>query len=564
MALKDIFRNINLTKGNDDWETIKIKFPLLKKIKAAIKSNNQIDILLVDFTDFTMLEIKTLQSYIMKYAKITFYPGEVISIQKLGQDLFVLYLSHTSSPDIFDLKMKIRDFRESVLNKINNITGVNPRDIPINIGRSTLDSKNLVDIEISLFNCFKQAFLHSAQEYDWEKEKLTKDFVKIVARKDFKIVYQPLVSLNSTRIFGYEALTRGPENNYFHYPDNLFSFAEKVGLLLQLERVTRELAIKKFNSENTNHKLFLNMNPMIINDPSFAGGETLRLIKRFGLLPQNIVFEITERTAITDFDSFKKTILHYREQGFMIAIDDAGAGYSSLQSIAELKPDFIKVDKSLVRDIDKDMVKKSLLETFVTFADKINSKILAEGIETEDEMKVLMGMGVEYGQGYFLARPGYPLPLVENNALQVFRNFYRSQPDLTPDSYIHLGKITQEIKCINKETRTKEVTKYFSDNEHARAVAVVEYQQPIGLIMRDKLFQQLSNQYGVALYLDKPVSLVMDPNPLIIEDRQPLIIASEIAANRNPKKLYDDILVTNDHKLLGTVSVQKMLNTLHK
>lgn len=378
------------------------------------------------------------------------------------------------------------------------------------------------------------------------------------------MVYQPLVSLRTGTIYGYESLTRGPANHHFYYPDNLFPFAEETGFLLQLERITRELAIKNFTGDNTNLKLFININPLIINDPHFAGGETLQLIKQFNLLPQNIVFEITERTAIKDFNSFKKAILHYRDQGFMVAIDDAGAGYSSLQSIAELKPDFIKIDRSLVSDIDKDMVKKSLMETFVTFADKINSKILAEGIETEEEMKVILDMGVTFGQGYFLAKPGNPLPTLESQAIKLFADYYRNLPNLESSTYRQLGDITADTMRVYKDTLIKHIAKYFTENEHAKSVIVMENTQPIGIIMRDKLFKYLGIQYGVALYWEKPVTLIMDANPLIIEARIPLITASEIAVHRPSKKLYDDIVVTENHNFIGVVPVQQLLNELHK
>lgn len=328
--------------------------------------------------------------------------------------------------------------------------------------------------------------------------------------------------------------------------------------------VTRKLAIKRFTNANSDIKLFLNLSPQILDSPSFVPGETLRFIKEYNLLPQNIVFEITERNAIQDFANFKKSILHYRDQGFMVAVDDAGAGYSSLQSIAEIKPDFIKIDKSLVSNVDKDMVKKALMETFVSFANKINSRIIAEGIETEDELRTLLSMGVAFGQGFFLARPGNPLPAIENKALITLQNLYPSHSNHIKYPYMQLEDIVYDCLCVKKETLTKEIVNYFIQNEHAKSVVVIENSQPIGLIMRDKLFQKISVQYGVALYWEKPVSLVMDANPLIIEAYQPLVVVSELAANRNSKKLYDNILVVKDHVFIGTVSVQKLINSIHK
>lgn len=160
----------------------------------------------------------------------------------------------------------------------------------------------------------------------------------------------------------------------------------------------------------SDQKIFLNINPLTISDPNFVRGETAYLISQNGLTQSNIVFEITEQTDLRSLPNFKRTLVHYRSQGYMVAIDDAGAGFSSLQAIAQVRPDYIKIDMSLVRGVDGDPVKKALMETFVTFADRIGCFIIAEGIETENELRTLVKIGVHYGQGYYLARPANPRP----------------------------------------------------------------------------------------------------------------------------------------------------------
>jgi EAL domain-containing protein (putative c-di-GMP-specific phosphodiesterase class I) len=123
-----------------------------------------------------------------------------------------------------------------------------------------------------------------------------------------------------------------------------------------------------------------------------------------------VVLELTERTAITDYPSFREALNYYRNQGFLIAIDDAGSGYSSLQAIAELRPEIIKIDMSLVRDVDKSPTKKAILETFVDFSYKISSQVICEGIENEQELKLVTDIGCDYGQGFLLGRPGAMQP----------------------------------------------------------------------------------------------------------------------------------------------------------
>jgi EAL domain-containing protein (putative c-di-GMP-specific phosphodiesterase class I) len=123
------------------------------------------------------------------------------------------------------------------------------------------------------------------------------------------------------------------------------------------------------NSE-PDQKIFVNVHPNTINDPAFTEGETVRILQDLHIKPKNVVFEITERHHIDDFTSLNRTLTHYRDQGFLVAVDDLGCGSSTLQSIAEIRPDYIKIDVSLVRGVHKDGVKKALMETFVTFAEK--------------------------------------------------------------------------------------------------------------------------------------------------------------------------------------------------
>lgn len=211
--------------------------------------------------------------------------------------------------------------------------------------------------------------------------------------------------MSDGEVLGYEALTRGPERSALHSPLPLFELAEQEGLLYPLDRLARSNAIGSVTLRSGKQQLFLNLSADILNDPLFAPGQTLELLRLRGLTPANVVFEITERSSIEDFEKTKHILDHYRKQGYRIAIDDAGAGYSSLQAIAELHPDYIKVDRSLVSGVHRNKTKEYILETMVTFAEKLGVYLIAEGIETEEELTKLTLMGVHYGQGFLLGRP---------------------------------------------------------------------------------------------------------------------------------------------------------------
>ncbi|HWR43490.1 GGDEF domain-containing protein [Sporomusa sp.] len=385
--------------------------------------------------------------------------------------------------------------------------------------------------------------------------------------KDKKItpVYQPIVNLKTGMIMGYEALSRGPVGSPLQYPIELFSVAVDNGKLLALEQVCREAALSHLNDLGVNQRLFLNMNAEVVKDPNFRGGLTKAFVIKQGFNPEQVTFEITERTAITDFDSFSKSLNHYRAQGYSIAIDDAGAGYSSLQSIAELRPNYIKLDRSIVHDVDKDPLKQAMLDAMTKLAAVIHSKIIAEGIESADELAILISKGVHYGQGYFLARPGFPPPEIPQEVLEMIAEYNFQDVQAKSRSRkglgVSIGEIVEQIPTIQPTTVVSAVEEIFTI-EQTSGIVIVDGDRPVGLLMKDKLYYQLGTNYGISLYYRRPVERVMDKHPLIVNAELPLEAVSQMAMIREDSHLYDFIIVVRDGKFLGVVSIMSLLNKI--
>ncbi|WP_100407167.1 EAL domain-containing protein [Bacillus solitudinis] len=314
------------------------------------------------------------------------------------------------------------------------------------------------------------------------------ELMEIINHKQIESFYQPIVCLKTALIHGYEGLSRTNKESYFSNPLQLFTFAEKSGQLYTLEKVTRELVIERSTPwVLENQKLFININSHVIYDPEFTPGYTSQLLKKFKLKPSDIVFEITERSAIQDFKAFKEVLTHYRKQGYKVAIDDAGAGYSSLQAITEIEPDYIKIDRSLISDIDKISSKEAIVQAFITFAKQVNSKIIAEGIESKEELSVLIGLGVDYAQGFFLGRPHFPGKGVEYQAKQAITK-------LNPKE-----GIGGTLKVFFDQTTRKDIEDYFNLYPQAERVAMIERGRLIGLIKKRRLFQSNIPLYGKVL-----------------------------------------------------------------
>ena len=210
-----------------------------------------------------------------------------------------------------------------------------------------------------------------------------------------------------------EALSRGPRGSEFESGETLFSLAERTELLIPLERVCRQRSLEAASYANPKQQIFLNLSPAAASDPEFLGPLFQEQVNSFGIEPDRIVLEITERTYAVYEGLFREVLSRFRQQGFRIAVDDVGTGYSNLSSLAEIEPDYLKFDNVFVRGIDRRKVKQDLLEALMSFARKMKTKVIAEGIESKEELKVLQELGVPYGQGFLLARP-MPLAEIEN------------------------------------------------------------------------------------------------------------------------------------------------------
>jgi len=228
---------------------------------------------------------------------------------------------------------------------------------------------------------------------------------QILAHGDLNSLFQPIFSLSERRILGYEALTRGPSNSPLHSPVTLFAMARHAGRLSELEMACRKRACTRFHELKLDGKLFLNVSPESLLDPAHQPGRTLQMLQAFGIPPSEVVIELTEHAPTDDFALLDTALHHYRAMGFSIALDDLGAGYSSLRLWSELRPDYVKIDRHFIDGIHQDAVKREFVGSILKMAKASRAQVIAEGIELSEELAVLAEMGLDLVQGYLLCRP---------------------------------------------------------------------------------------------------------------------------------------------------------------
>ena len=229
----------------------------------------------------------------------------------------------------------------------------------------------------------------------------------VIREKQIYPVFQPIVSLENGEVFAYEALSRIRDAQRYQLGiEEMFQTAEKNGMVWKLEEICRRQAMKGAKEKPKGTKLFINVNPNVLLDKHFESGITARFIKKYGLQPEDIVFEITERTPIQAKNVFKKTLDHYLQQNYTVAIDDFGSAYAGLDRLCYLKPQYLKFDMSLIRELDTDPLRMALVKHMIAFCREVDILVIAEGIETEKEADLLRQMGADFGQGYYFAKPG--------------------------------------------------------------------------------------------------------------------------------------------------------------
>jgi len=204
---------------------------------------------------------------------------------------------------------------------------------------------------------------------------------KIIEEEMVVSFFQPIYLLKPLKLFGVEALCRPQTSSMLSNPDLLFKAAIQCGFYQELEMLSWTKALEAITKHLDTEKLFLNCNPYLIEGPKFLTIKSL--FDKSNIRVENVILEITERSAITDFKKFYNHLKQYRDYGFKFAVDDVGGGYASLESIIETKPEVVKIDRHIISGIHADSYRRSLIKFVVAFCKENNILSVAEGIETK-------------------------------------------------------------------------------------------------------------------------------------------------------------------------------------
>lgn len=374
-------------------------------------------------------------------------------------------------------------------------------------------------------------------------------------------VYQPIVSLKNGEVFAYEALSRHTLIQGDLAIDELFKIARRNNLLWELEKLCRSKALHNANDCLKGKTLFLNVDAGTIRSPQFRSGFTSEILQQFNILPEQIVIELTEQSAIKDLTGFIDIVSHYQTQGFNIAIDDFGSGYSGLDRVCTLSPKYLKLDMNLVRNIHKEPVKKSAVSSTVEFCRQSNIKVIAEGIENEEELSTLISLNVDYGQGYYLGRPHHSFQDLSDDLKGKIKNRYdRTLLRYRPTVFGRISELGSPGLTVNVNEASLVLYERLKKSPEITEVVVVEDDNSVcGLITRQQLFEKYSGQYGYNLSRKINAGTMMNAHSLVVDEQVTIDQVAELAMQRETDHVYDAVIISRENKYLSTVSVKDIL-----
>jgi diguanylate cyclase (GGDEF)-like protein len=377
------------------------------------------------------------------------------------------------------------------------------------------------------------------------------------------VVFQPIVRLLTGEVLGYEALGRVAADPTIS-PQSMLDRAYEESALLDLDHGWRRLALEHVARHHARDSLtfFLNVDTRIVDDPRFAPGFTRRLCDQLGIDPRRVVFELVEHDRGLCEERIGKLLPHYTQQGFRIALDDVGSGYASLAAIVRLRPDILKLDKALVTGLGRDPVRCNLVSALAEFGRRSGMRVVAEGIETVEDLRAVMRAGVDLGQGWLLARPATyaePLPADVVALLRETRREVDGCRFQTARTTL-VAELMTPHPTVPPTMTGAELDERFRKEPTRTGFPVVDAaERVVGLVTRDRFQAANSGRFGYALRANRPISDLVDRRALRVDASTPLGTVSRLATSREALSLYDLVIVEREGRYAGTVTVHALL-----
>lgn len=381
-------------------------------------------------------------------------------------------------------------------------------------------------------------------------------------------VFQPIASLRDGSIYSHEALIRGPQETLLHTPDTLLAAAAGESLNFEFENCCIVAALDRWGALRESGRLFVNISAevLVLVMKQFGRDALVELIRGFGVLPRLLVLEITEYERVSDMDYLASVVREIRSAGVSLALDDFGDGRSSLRLWSQLKPEFVKIDKYFTKDISQHADKLKTIQALQQIAAIFDTSLVAEGIETQADLRVLRDLGITYGQGYLLGRPAaLPREQIEAKALGAMRDrrvsvFPELRRALNGGSLGRLAVLA--APAVGLSTTNDELATLFLAHPKLHAVALTDGNRPVGIINRSLFMNEYSKLYYREVWGRKPCMVHANRQPRLIERNHNVDELIGILTSDDQRYLADGFIVTDNGRYEGLGTGEQLVRSV--
>ncbi|KAF0183680.1 MAG: diguanylate cyclase/phosphodiesterase [Nitrospirae bacterium] len=408
------------------------------------------------------------------------------------------------------------------------------------------------------------------ENYAVASEQMRQSILNLCNEQSLTVHFQPIYELKTGSVFGHESLTRVIVENPFHRVDELFRHAILTDTICTLDYICRENALRAAfmqGAHENSYFLFVNVCPEVFMSPEHYPGLTDLFSDKWRIPKERIVLEITEKSSITNYRLFGEAMKYYKKRGYKIAIDDFGAGHGGLKMLSIIEPDFVKIDRHFISHIDRATIKYNLVDAVTTACHRIGIRIIAEGIQRQSELRIVQSLGIDYGQGYYFARPSESMDagvFPELSPTSSATNLL-SEGDKMNGHFATIGDICRFVEPLDATVPFSVAFERFISDESLRSLAVVDGVQIVGMVHRSRFLERniLGNfGYGMHLNSRKKVHELMETEYSSVESAATLEEVAKLVELRSAQYLYDDICITRHGKYQGIVAVSHLLNAI--
>ena len=391
----------------------------------------------------------------------------------------------------------------------------------------------------------------------------------LIAEDLLTTLFQPIAQLDCGLIYGHEALVRGPVGSALEYPDALFAAGRREGLTVELEVRCANQALKDWGRQKLSGRLLINMSATALThalrDEHGRGG--LFSDEAYGVAPSSIMIELTEHERVTDIESLRRAITALRRQGVGIALDDFGDGRSSLRLWSEIQPDIVKIDKYFTHDLPAHAEKLQTFRALLQLAETFGAQLIAEGIESAEELRVLRDLGVTFGQGWLIGRPSREGAV---EALQGARTVLASSdiavlPELRRASSngVTAERLMMEAPTVREDASHEQLYRMFNQHEQLHAIAVLNDQgQPVALVDRSQFINRWAKPFFNDLYGRHACTLFANTTPLIVDADTGIEALTTVLTSADQRYLREGFIITREGRYLGLGTGEQLVRSV--